>query len=132
MLALKILGVKVEAVSSSATALLMKRAPDAKDSASFNLKSGKPVAPRRLQNRLTVGSLTSAALASRAMDNRVVSSGLVRIALATFCSALLKARAGLVRLDNSVCGGVMTGLCNRSGVCFLNLAQKLKLCNRAT
>ena len=91
MLALKILGVKVGAVSSSATALLLNLAPDAKDQASFNLKSGNPVAPRRLQNRLTVGSLTSADCAKRAIDDRVVSSGLARIASATFCSALLKA-----------------------------------------
>ena len=113
MLALKILGVKVGAVSSSATALLMNLAPDAKDSASFSLKSGNPVAPRRLQNRLTVGSLTAADCASRAIDSRVVNSGFAKIASATFCSALLKACAGLARFDNNVCVGVMMGLCDR-------------------
>ena len=129
MLALKILGVNVGAVSSSATALLMNRAPDAKDNASLSLKSGNPVAPRRLQNRFTVGSLTLADCAKRAMDDRVVSSGLARIALATFCSALLKAWVGLASSASRFWGGVMAGL-ERNGV-EVTLKQ-MKLCNPAT
>ena len=129
MLALKILGVNVGAVSSSATALLMNRAPDAKDNASFNLKSGNPVAPRRLQNRLTVGSLTAADCAKRAIDDRVVNSGLARIALATFCSALLKACVGWARWDSRFWGVVMAGL-KRNGL-EVTLKQ-IKSCNPAT
>jgi hypothetical protein len=52
------------------------------------LKSGKPVAPKRLQNRLTLGSLTPAAVANDAMLDRVASSGALSMALATFASDL--------------------------------------------
>ena len=129
MLALKILGVNVGAVSSSATALLMNRAPDARDNASFSLKSGNPVAPRRLQNRFTEGSLTPADCAKRAMDDRVVSSGLARIAFATFCSALLKAWVGWAKLVSRFWGVVMAGL-KRNGL-EVTLKQ-IKSCNPAT
>ena len=86
--------------SSSSTARLMYLTPLTNERASCSLKSGKPLAPKRLQNRLTLGSLTPAAAASTAMLERVAASGSVRMAFATLISDLLSSgRAAFSRVS---------------------------------
>jgi hypothetical protein len=84
MVLLMILVVYLPASSSAFTGWTVSQTPLTAALANFSLKSGKPTVLKRLQNRLTLGSLTPELLAKTAILFWVAASGSARIFLAIF------------------------------------------------